>query len=103
MPHEPLGPSRVLRRSGAGRTLVAGARGRRSCRRWHEAVWQTLDYLAAQPLFGRERRDLKFSGIRSWLVHGFERWVIFYGARNDNIVFYRVVSGTMNLHALGFD
>ena len=26
--------------------------------RWHEAVWQTLEYLAAHPRFGRERWDL---------------------------------------------
>jgi len=71
--------------------------------RWHEAVWSTLDYLTAHPLFGRERRDLKFSGVRSWLVEDFERWVIFYGVRDNNLVFYRIVSGTMKLYALRFD
>jgi plasmid stabilization system protein ParE len=71
--------------------------------RWHEAVWRTLDYLVAHPGFGRQRRDLKFPGIRSWLVIDFERWVIFYGVRDHDLVFYRIVSGTMNVYALRFD
>ena len=68
-----------------------------------QRVWQTMNFLAAHPLFGRERRDLKFPGTRSWLVHDFERWVIFYGVRDKELVFYRVVSGTMNIYALRFD
>ena len=82
---------------------LLGHAGAEIADRWHEAVWQTLDYLATHPLFGRERRDLKFRGIRSWLVHDFERWVIFYGVRGNDLVYYRIVSGTMNLYVLQFD
>ncbi len=41
-------------------------------------------------------------GIRSWRVNDFERWLIFYGVRDDILVLYRVVSGTMNLPKLRF-
>jgi hypothetical protein len=71
--------------------------------RWHEAVWETLAYLQTHPRFGRLRKDLKFPGIRSWGVKRFQRWLIFYGMRDDALVFFRVVSGTMNLYALQFD
>lgn len=71
--------------------------------RWHEALWDTIEFLDAQPLTGRARPDLKFPGVRSWRVNGFERWLIFYGVRDNDLVLYRVVSGTMNLYALRFD
>jgi plasmid stabilization system protein ParE len=67
---------------------------------WHEALWETLGFLNQTPLTGRLRTDLKFSGIRSWRVSRFERWIVFYGVREQDLVFYRVVSGTMNLYAL---
>jgi len=67
---------------------------------WHEALWETLGFLNVTPLAGRARMDLKFPGIRSWRVTHFERWIIFYGVRGDDLIFYRVVSGTMNLQAL---
>jgi plasmid stabilization system protein ParE len=34
--------------------------------RWHESLWKTIDFLAEHPFIGRERRDLKQAGIRSW-------------------------------------
>jgi plasmid stabilization system protein ParE len=70
---------------------------------WHESLWQTLDFLAAHPHIGRERRDLKHHGIRSWRIKGFERWLILYEIRDDAIVFYRVVPGSMNLSDLSLD
>jgi hypothetical protein len=49
-------------------------------------------------LVGRERKDLSPAGIRAWRVRGFPRWLVFYGVTAGNeIVFYRVRSGTMNL------
>jgi plasmid stabilization system protein ParE len=68
--------------------------------RWHEKLWQTLAFLQKHPLIGRVRKDLKFSGIRSWRVAEFDRWIIFYGVKDEALVIYRVVSGTMNLPAL---
>ena len=65
--------------------------------RWHESLWKTIEFLDQHPFIGRERRDLKHNDIRSWRIEGFERWLIFYGVRDDVLVLYRVVSGTMNL------
>jgi plasmid stabilization system protein ParE len=71
--------------------------------RWHEALWKTIDFLDKHPLIGRERRDLKHRGIRSWRMKDFERWLIFYGVREDTLVLYRVVCGTTNLFKLRLD
>jgi|SRR2546422_808595 len=71
--------------------------------RWHESLWKTIEFLEKHPFIGRERRDLKHNGIRSWRIKDFERWLIFYGVRDDAIVLYRVVSGTMNLFKLRFE
>jgi plasmid stabilization system protein ParE len=68
--------------------------------RWHEARWNTFDFLENYPFLGRERHDLKYRGTRSWRIKDFERWLIFYSAHDDTIVFYRVVPGTMNLFSL---
>jgi plasmid stabilization system protein ParE len=68
--------------------------------KWHEAVWETIWYLASHPEFGRLRKDLKFDGIRSWRVNGFKRWLIFYGVRENTLVLYRVVGGQMDLTTL---
>jgi plasmid stabilization system protein ParE len=71
--------------------------------RWHDNLWHTLAFLQKHPLIGRARKDLRFSGIRSWRVSEFDRWVVFYGVRDDVLVIYRVVSGTMNLSVIQFD
>ena len=65
--------------------------------RWHEAVWNTISFLQSQPNLGRVRSDIERPGIRSWRVNGFTRWLIFYSVRGDDLVLFRVVSGTMNL------
>ena len=70
--------------------------------RWHESLWTTIEFLESHPFVGRERLDLKHKGIRSWRIKGFERWLIFYGVRDDFIVLYRVVSGTTDLFKLKF-
>lgn len=71
--------------------------------RWHDALMATVQELERNPFFGRERRDVAHADIRSWLVKSFPRWVIFYAVRGDDLIFFRVVSGTMNIHALRFD
>src|SRR5947208_17090516 len=71
--------------------------------RWHEALWNTVEFLEHHPLIGRERRDLKHRGVRSWRVKDFERWLIFYLVREDGIIFFRVVSGTIDLPELPFE
>ena len=70
--------------------------------RWHESLWNALEFLENHPFIGRERHDLKHRGIRSWRIKDFDRWLIFYGVNDDVIVFYHVVPGTMNLFRLRF-
>ena len=70
---------------------------------WHESLWDTLAFLEDHPLAGRARLDLKHSGVRSWRMERFERWIVFYGVRENDVILYRVVSGTMNLYALDFN
>jgi plasmid stabilization system protein ParE len=71
--------------------------------RWHENLWLTLAFLQKHPLVGRARKELKFSGVRSWRVSEFDRWIVFYGVRDNVLVIYRVVSGTMNLSVILFN
>lgn len=66
--------------------------------RWYDALVATLHSIEKNPFVGRVRKDLKPAGIRSWRVRGFPRWLIFYGVTpDDDVIFYRVRSGTMNL------
>jgi plasmid stabilization system protein ParE len=65
--------------------------------RWHEQVWATIEFLRSNPEVGRQRKDLKQPGIRSWRVQHFTRWLIFYGVRSKELVIFRVRSGLMNL------
>lgn len=71
--------------------------------RWADAVWQTIEQLEAFPEMGRERTDLPFPGVRSWRVSHFPRWLIFYGIRENTLIFYRVRHGAMNLLAIDFN
>ena len=69
--------------------------------RWYEALVGTVEFIEKNPLVGRERKDLSPAGIRSWRVRGFPRWLIFYAVTpQEEIVLYRVRSGTMNLVVL---
>jgi plasmid stabilization system protein ParE len=66
--------------------------------RWYEALLATIQFIERNPLVGRKRSDLSPAGIRSWRIRGFPRWLIFYSVTSQNdVVFYRVRSGTMNL------
>jgi plasmid stabilization system protein ParE len=66
--------------------------------RWYDALLATVQFIGKNPLVGRERKDLSPAGIRSWRVHGFPRWLIFYAVTSKKeVIFFRVRSGTMNL------
>ena len=69
-------------------------------RLWHEAVWETIEFLKANPEIGRQRHDLRQEGIRIWRVRQFTRWLILYGVRADGLVIFRIRSGLINLLAL---
>lgn len=69
--------------------------------RWYQALLETIPFIKKNPFVGREREDLRPAGIRSWRVHGFPRWLIFYAVtEKGKVIFYRVRSGTMNLVVL---
>jgi plasmid stabilization system protein ParE len=69
--------------------------------RWYESLLATIDDLKRHPHLGRERRGLKPTGIRSWRMKRFPRWLIFYSiADHGALVFLRVRYGTMNLPRL---
>jgi plasmid stabilization system protein ParE len=68
---------------------------------WYQSLKETIRQLQRHPLLGRERKDLSPSGIRTWRVADYPRWLIFYGLdKNKNLVLYRVRQGTMNLVVL---
>jgi plasmid stabilization system protein ParE len=69
--------------------------------RWYQSLQNTVIFLQEHPLVGRERADLAPTGIRSWKISHFTRWLIFYQVKNDHeIVFLRVRAGNMNLGVL---
>jgi plasmid stabilization system protein ParE len=76
--------------------------GEEIAQRWAAAVWESVEELKAMPLLGRARLDLPFAGIRSWRVKRYPNWALFYAAREDGIVLYRVRHGAMNLPRLDF-
>jgi toxin ParE1/3/4 len=69
-------------------------------RRWENAAYGTITQLQKHPSLGRLRRDLHPPGIRTFSVKYFPRHLIFYIARENELVLLRVKHGAMNLHAL---
>jgi plasmid stabilization system protein ParE len=66
--------------------------------RWYDALLATIQFIRKHPQVGRERKDLRPAGLRSWRIREFPRWLVFYGVTDESlVVFYRVRSGTMNL------
>ena len=79
-------------------TWLKDKAGAEVAERWYDALVGTVEFIEKNPLVGRERKDLSPAGIRSWRVRGFPRWLIFYAVTpQEEIVFYRIRSGTMNL------
>lgn len=67
-----------------------------------EAAYETFKTLAANPTLGRVRkfRNPKLKGVRSWLVSGFDNYVIFYRATDPGIEVLHVYHGARNIEAL---
>ncbi|MGH7953614.1 MAG: type II toxin-antitoxin system RelE/ParE family toxin [Limisphaerales bacterium] len=70
-----------------------------AARFWRRAQ-DTFVFLTQQPGVGRRRSDLRPEGLRSWQVHEFENWLIFYGASEAGIEIFRVRHGMMDLTSL---
>ena len=86
-----------------GVTHLAEKAGAEIALAWAEAVWSTVQELLTHPWLGRERKDIPFPAVRSWRVNEYQRWIIFYGERAQDLVFYRVRHGAMNLIRLDFN
>jgi len=56
--------------------------------------------LLKNPELGRLRKDLNPAGIRSFRVRGFDRYLLFYQVRGEDLILLRLCYGGMNLQAL---
>ena len=70
---------------------------------WHESLWKSILFLEEHPYVGRERRDLKHKGIRSWRIKGFERWLISMRCATTSWSCTGSYRCTMNLSQIPFD
>ena len=65
--------------------------------RFEENTCAVVKSLLRHPELGRLRRDLSPRGIRSFRVRGFDRYLLFYQVRSDELVLLRLRYGGMNL------
>lgn len=81
---------------------LATKAGSETALRWKKCLNDTIAGLLLHPHLGRLRSDLQPSGIRSWRVERFSRWLIFYATKEDALVLLRVRYGMMDLPTLEF-
>ena len=75
-------------------------RGEEVARRWKESLDQTVALLSRFPEIGRVRHDLPFSGIRTFFLKEFPRYLIFYRLEGGTLDLLRVRHGMMHLPSL---
>ena len=63
-------------------------------RRFFDAVKQTSEFIAKSPGIGRIISDKL--NIRMWFVKGFEKQLIFYTVRHDELHIERVIASAMD-------
>ena len=68
--------------------------------RFERSTYVLIEQLMTQPEMGRSRTELKPEGIRSFRVGGFERYLLFYLVRGDELILLRLRHGGMDLRAL---
>lgn len=61
-----------------------------------DSVEEALGRLEQFPQLGR-LRHFRQPGLRSWMIPGFRRWLLFYVPTNDGIRLYRVIHSAMDL------
>jgi len=74
--------------------------------RFIDALGESYRRLQSQPEIGRLHvpDDFELRGIRSWRVHRFERYLVFYQVLEDAVRIARVLHGSRDiLAALGLD
>jgi toxin ParE1/3/4 len=67
--------------------------------RFIQAFKSSVDLLAGMPELGRVRPDLGALETRSWRVHGFRNYLIFYEVLPDRLRLLRVLHGSRDLQA----
>jgi addiction module RelE/StbE family toxin len=65
-----------------------------------EAVERLIKLISKHPMMGRERRDLKPPGTRSFIVPEFRNYILFYRVEGNTLVLLRLRYGGMNFLAL---
>lgn len=70
----------------------------RAAHAFFEAAYDTFEFLCSNPGLGRTRGDLGFPEVRSWRIHGFRRYLIFYRELPGRIQIWRVLHGARDLH-----
>ena len=67
-----------------------------------EAAYETFKALAANPGLGRVRKfhNARLKGVRSWLVSGFDNYVVFYRSVSAGIEVLHVYHGARDIDAL---
>ena len=68
--------------------------------RFERNTYALIKFLLKHPEIGRPRHDLKPDGIRSFRVRGFERYLLFYQVKGDELILLRLRYGGMDLPAL---
>jgi toxin ParE1/3/4 len=65
--------------------------------RFENRMIQAVELIAGTPEIGRRRKELQPGDLRSFRVEGFDRYLIFYQVRADDVLFIRVLHGAMDL------
>lgn len=68
--------------------------------RFERNLYELIRLLLQHPEMGRRRNDLKPAGIRSFRVKGFDRYLLFYQIRGEDLILLRLRYGGMNLQSL---
>ena len=63
-------------------------------RRFFNAVKETTEFIAKSPNIGREISEKE--NLRMWFVKGFEKHLIFYTVRHDELHLERVIHSRMD-------
>lgn len=63
-----------------------------------DAVEEAASRLEQFPHLGRVRH-FRQTGLRSWMVPGFRRWLIFYLPMRNGIRIYRIIHSAMDLES----
>ena len=81
-------------------TLFSVEGGERLGSRFESEIIRLTQLLLKHPHLGRERRDLKPTGIRSFQIRGFRNYLLFYQVKGNDLILLRLRYGGMDLPAL---